>query len=350
MFGQDERILKVYNQEGFEVLPNPINIKNMRFNNLVAIEKVRSRNKHTYWKFRCDCGTEKEIQTSHVTGGIVKSCGCMIGSARDLSRQSVPTDLTPRVCKICEKQFFGFLGDTRVYCYECSPRGASVLEAHKSQKRSMKHALVEYKGGMCVECGYNKCEGALQFHHLDTNEKDFDLSMIKPNKMPMSDLYKEVDKCVLLCANCHAEKHEVEDLVGAVMRLPPKDLPQNDPRSCRICSSEFVPNNQNRYYCYSCVPWGTDLSTTKRIRKKSLKKMLINYKGGKCQNCGYNNCDNAMHFHHRNPEEKEFGIARARLDGVDFTVDKIFAEVDKCDLLCANCHAELHYADAFLID
>ena len=69
--------------------------------------------------------------------------------------------------------------------------------------------LIEYKGGKCEKCGYNKCDAALQFHHKNPEEKDFAISTINLNTetITMSDLYKEVDKCALLCANCHAEEH-----------------------------------------------------------------------------------------------------------------------------------------------
>ena len=79
----------------------------MRFNNLVAIEKAPSRSGHTYWKFRCDCGNEKEIMKCHVINESIKSCGCI----------SLQQDPTPRMCPICEQEFFGLLGDTRVFCY-----------------------------------------------------------------------------------------------------------------------------------------------------------------------------------------------------------------------------------------
>lgn len=68
-----------------------------------------------------------------------------------------------------------------------------------------KQKLVEYKGGECVKCGYNKCITALQFHHEDPNEKDFSIS---GKSWSFERLKKEVDKCILLCSNCHTELHE----------------------------------------------------------------------------------------------------------------------------------------------
>ena len=68
-----------------------------------------------------------------------------------------------------------------------------------------KQKLVEYKGGGCKICGYNKCIAALQFHHRDPSQKDFGISATTKS----FDLMKlEVDKCDLLCSNCHAEEHE----------------------------------------------------------------------------------------------------------------------------------------------
>lgn len=66
--------------------------------------------------------------------------------------------------------------------------------------------LIEYKGGKCEHCGYDKCMRALEFHHLNPNEKDFGLSRCLSKSI--SSLKKEVDKCILLCSNCHAEEHE----------------------------------------------------------------------------------------------------------------------------------------------
>lgn len=117
-------------------------------------------------------------------------------------------------CLICGKEFETIKGGTaRKYCFECSPtykhgnnieRGSSITAIRHAIKRQ----LVKYKGDKCIKCGYNKCIGALQFHHKDRNIKDFDLaSQYNGGHLDMEVLYKEVDKCDLLCANCHAEEH-----------------------------------------------------------------------------------------------------------------------------------------------
>jgi len=77
----------------------------------------------------------------------------------------------------------------------------NVIEWRKRKKIE----LVEYKGGKCEICGYNKCIRAMEFHHKDPNEKDFTIS---GKSWSFERLRKEVDKCILVCSNCHKEIHE----------------------------------------------------------------------------------------------------------------------------------------------
>ena len=74
-------------------------------------------------------------------------------------------------------------------------------------------------------------------------------------------------------------------------------------------------------------------------KRKDLKIQAIEYKGGKCEICGYNKCVEALEFHHLDPNEKEFGISKT---GNTYSWEKIKNEIDKCSLLCANCHREVH--------
>lgn len=73
-------------------------------------------------------------------------------------------------------------------------------------------------------------------------------------------------------------------------------------------------------------------------RSVFLKLKAIDYKGGKCIHCGYDKYYGAMHFHHRDPTQKEMNWNRMRSQGWN----KIRQELDKCVLVCSNCHAELH--------
>jgi 5-methylcytosine-specific restriction endonuclease McrA len=74
-------------------------------------------------------------------------------------------------------------------------------------------------------------------------------------------------------------------------------------------------------------------------RRKKIRQMAAEYKGGRCQICGYNRCLEAMEFHHLNNSEKDFGISHK---GYSRGWKKVKAELDKCVMLCANCHREVH--------
>lgn len=83
-------------------------------------------------------------------------------------------------------------------------------EAVSRRRRKIKRVLVDEAGGACVLCGYDRCIAALEFHHLVPSEKRFSLSHRGVTRS-LTAARAEASRCVLLCANCHAE---VE--VGAV--------------------------------------------------------------------------------------------------------------------------------------
>jgi len=74
-------------------------------------------------------------------------------------------------------------------------------------------------------------------------------------------------------------------------------------------------------------------------RRDDIKIKSVNYKGGKCEKCGYNKYIGALEFHHLNPEEKDFSIG---YKGYTRSWEKVKEEIDKCMLVCSNCHRELH--------
>ncbi len=76
----------------------------------------------------------------------------------------------------------------------------------------------------------------------------------------------------------------------------------------------------------------------KRVR---FKKKAVAYKGGKCLKCGYSRCSAAFDFHHRDPTQKDFPLTK----GASMSWSKAQQELDKCDLLCATCHREVHYME-----
>ena len=118
----------------------------------------------------------------------------------------------------------------RKYCLECSPFGShntSKLHIEKSQseeeekkakirakrvlatqkrREKVKQMAVDYKGGKCCVCGYDKYVGALDFHHINPEEKIFGIGS-RGYTRSWEEVKKELDKCVLVCKNCHCEIH-----------------------------------------------------------------------------------------------------------------------------------------------
>jgi hypothetical protein len=76
---------------------------------------------------------------------------------------------------------------------------------------------IEYKGGKCEVCGYGKHPSALEFHHKDPSKKKFEIGD-SSNTITTSSLKKELDKCAILCANCHREVH------AGITEIPDKGM------------------------------------------------------------------------------------------------------------------------------
>lgn len=106
------------------------------------------------------------------------------------------------------------------YCGETNPTKFTqgrFSECQKCRKewasrrcRRNKKLAVEYKGGKCIRCGYNKCQAALDFHHRDSSEKNPKWASMRT--VSIKRLKKELDKCDLVCRNCHAEIHYTKEV------------------------------------------------------------------------------------------------------------------------------------------
>jgi transposase len=102
------------------------------------------------------------------------------------------------ICKRHGETRFVVEGSGYYRCCRC--RQDQVSE----KRRRLKVALVAEAGGSCVVCGYDRCVSALQFHHLERAEKRTNVSA-QGASLALTVLREEAAKCVLLCANCHAE-------------------------------------------------------------------------------------------------------------------------------------------------
>jgi 5-methylcytosine-specific restriction endonuclease McrA len=92
-----------------------------------------------------------------------------------------------------------------------SDRKDYLIKAVAKRRKEIRLKAIEYAGGKCARCGYNKYPEVLEFHHLNPKEKDFSISE-KGYSRSWDKVKLEIEKCLLICANCHRETHVEEKL------------------------------------------------------------------------------------------------------------------------------------------
>ncbi|MBU2578872.1 hypothetical protein KKA09_02030 [Patescibacteria group bacterium] len=92
------------------------------------------------------------------------------------------------------------------YKRKYADRAKYLIKAVAKRRKKIREMAIEYKGGKCILCGYNKCIQSLDFHHVGNSKKDFGISDRGYNRS-WERVKQEIDKCILVCANCHRELH-----------------------------------------------------------------------------------------------------------------------------------------------
>jgi ribosomal protein L30E len=222
-----------------------------------------------------------------------------------------------KICLQCRKEFIAIVIKngkrkilyTRKYCLDCLPFNSGkflkkeytlktqeqkhkMVEKITQYRKKRKQKIIEYKGGCCQIC--KKITFAYDLHHLDPNLKDFSISQ---KSWSFENFKPELDKCILVCRNCHHEIHE---------KFHQR---RSSEKSLRV------------------IHW-----------RRRTKIKIVEYKGGCCQICGYKTCLKALELHHIDPNQKEFVIS-----GITKSWNKIKTEIEKCILVCSNCHQEIHH-------
>ncbi len=96
-------------------------------------------------------------------------------------------------------------------------RREELIKAVAKRRRKIKLLSVQYKGGKCQICGYDKYVGALDLHHIDESQKSFGIGD-KGYTRSWEKTKQELDKCILVCANCHRE------IEAGITQLPKETL------------------------------------------------------------------------------------------------------------------------------
>jgi len=112
-------------------------------------------------------------------------------------------------CMICNKTL---RGQQRKFCSrtckntDTNGRHQSYV-AQQRRARMRKLDLISLKVAKCERCGYRNNYAALQLHHPNPREKEFQLDSRTLSNRRWDVVLKEAGKCLLLCSNCHAEEH-----------------------------------------------------------------------------------------------------------------------------------------------
>lgn len=145
------------------------------------------------------------------------------GSHNTRSLHIKDSRITMNICKECNKEYKGGHGKLKDICSTCYRLGYR----NKTKKRA-----IDYKGGCCSVCGYDKYIGSLQFHHVYPENKSFIISDFGFNKF--DSLIEELDKCILVCSNCHGEIHgglvDVVEIFKEQQATFPKYIKEEKPK------------------------------------------------------------------------------------------------------------------------
>lgn len=124
---------------------------------------------------------------------------------------------------------------------------------------------------------------------------------------------------------------------------------QKSIKTCVVCSTPLT-GTQRKFCSTKCDSTEGNLKhqsyEKQQLRSKSRKLDIIISKGGKCEVCGYSKNYAALCFHHKDPSKKEMKLDSRKLS--NSSMDSILREAEKCQLLCHNCHMEIHHPQCLL--
>lgn len=252
-------------------------------------------------------------------------------------------------CLVCDNPLTG--RQTQYCSVKCKSASHASYITQKQRGFNRKLRLVQRLGGQCTHCGYNKNLAAMHFHHHDN--KAFGLSVAELRSRSMAIIETEIEKCELLCGNCHGELHHqeaVEKLGEAIVTVETESstnaLDKVLTHSCIHCGQHLT-GRATRFCSAQCK--NAYHQDYKRQQHKGVERKitLVEHLGGKCETCGYCKSLFVLSFHHSDAEEKIYKLDLRSL--ANRSMPSLLAEFAKCQLLCANCHAEIHNPHLMLI-
>ncbi len=177
-----------------------IDIKGMKFGQWSVIERhgnrlsIKGGKGQATWLCKCSCGTEKIVSSHEMRSGVSKSCGCHGRSA----------ELKCSICGLISGDLDLFKNDRRLkngkagLCIKCG------LKATRKTYNRNKKIIKDAKAVPCGDCGKQYPSHVMDFHHNNDNKT---LSITRGLLVGEKRLRSEINKCMVLCANCHRLRH-----------------------------------------------------------------------------------------------------------------------------------------------
>ncbi len=234
-------------------------------------------------------------------------------------------------CKNChKKKVYGWRSENPVRTQRISHRNyissAEFIRSFKSGKK-------------CTDCGIIYPYFVLDFHHLQ--DKEWNVS--KLYQKSRSRIKEEMNKCVLICANCHRERTQTSTGTPtnkSELKAPPTEILGSGPAiECRACNKfkhegnfSVLKNGKLHSYCKVCLrEKNRKYSKSRKARSnQSLMKDLKDRK--ECADCKRTFRYYQMDFDHRGQKTAGVNVLRQK------SKDVVISEIEKCDLVCLNCH------------
>ncbi len=203
----------------------------------------------------------------------------------------------------------------------------SILEKRRQKQQPIITWYKQYKTTInCIRCGEND-PACLHLHHRNRADKKRNIAFYVFTASSLEKFIDELNKCDVLCANCHFIEHWQE----------------NDKISDLEEQHTML---QNRLREGTDLGWLKRRRIRNRIRQLETTLWFFRYKYTlQCQNCGIEH-PGCLQFHHKDRKEKEAEVSNLR----QTSIKQLLHEIDKCDVLCANCHAKLHWKEHYQHD
>lgn len=194
----------------------------------------------------------------------------------------------------------------------------NIIKSWDYSKLDIKRINELYEEGLTNRDIHMKLNGKLSLHKIELMTKIF------RNKKPYNKI--EMDKKVIL------EMQKSYDKLKSTRKVADKfKVSRHQVMKYVKVDKPMTKKEKDRKRSKDVMDW-----------RRRTKIKLVEYKGGKCEKCGYKKCINAMEFHHEDPNEKDFTVS-----GKSWSFERLKKEVDKCILVCSNCHKEIHYLEKY---